>query len=216
MSRTEVARRLASLYELRSLRYYVRWKVAADPAYEAVLARVRDSSLPLLDFGCGVGLLPFFLREHGVTVPIVGVDFDERKIAVARIAARRYRGIDFLTSSSNDALPDGHNIVVLDVLHYLPLEERQSFLMRIAKAIPPEGMVVIREGIRDGSWRYRLTRAVDRFGRAIRWMRAARVEFMTREEILAPFAGFDVEVTPLWGRMPYNNYLFVMRRHAAA
>jgi hypothetical protein len=38
------------------------------------------------------------------------------------------------------------------------------------------------------------------------------LNYPTREELLAPFAGFDVDVRSLWGRTPFNNYFFVVTR----
>ena len=57
---------IAAKYPTRFLRSYVRSKLARDPMYEAVLAHVRDSAEPLLDVGCGVGVLEAFLRDRGV------------------------------------------------------------------------------------------------------------------------------------------------------
>ena len=212
---TDVANTLASLYPIRSLRMYVRWKVRSDPAYAAVLARIGAYRQPLLDLGCGVGLLAFFLREHGVGVPILGIDFDDRKIDLARKAAQRYRGIDFIRGDARDELPEGHNVVVLDILQYFSPSDQQRILTQVAKAVAPEGIVVIRSGLRDASWRYRITRAMDAFGRAIRWMRAESLTYPSRDEIVGAFDGFDVDVAPLWGGSPFNNYLFVFTRAAA-
>lgn len=212
MSRAAVAKRLASLYDRPALRAYVRWKVRADPAYDAVLRQLRGHDEPLIDLGCGVGLLPFYLREHGVQASIIGIDFDQRKVDVARRAATRYRDVDFIAGDARSSLPEGRSVVMLDLLHYLDAESRAQILANVARAVPPGGIVVIRQGVRDGSWRYRLTSAVDGLGRAIRWMKAEHLKYPTREEITAAFAGFAAEITPLWGRTPYNNYLFVFRR----
>lgn len=198
------------------MRSYVRWKVRADPAYDAVLRQVRGRDEPLLDLGCGIGLLAFYLREHGVQTPIVGIDFDRRKVDVARRAATRYRDLEFIAGDARSALPERHNVVMLDLLHYLDAESRARILANVARTVPPGGIVVIRQGVRDASWRYRFTSAVDAVGRAIRWMKAEHLLYPTREEITAAFAGFDAEITPLWGRTPYNNYLFVFRRAASS
>ena len=212
MNRKRVADRLAGLYELRSLQGYVRWKVRTDSAYAAVLDRLAGYEQPLLDLGCGVGLLPFFLRECGYTAPIIGIDFDERKIDVARNAARRYRQIDFIAADARAPLPENHNVVMLDVLQYLATSDQRAILDNVARAVPPGGIVIIRQGIRDVSWRHQATMIADAFGRAVRWMRAERLNFPSREEVTAPFAGFASEVVPLWGRTPFNNYLFVFTR----
>ncbi len=212
MTKHDVAERLASLYARRPLQGYVRWKVRSDPVYRAALDVLRDRTTPLLDLGCGVGLLPFFLREHGYAAPVVGIDFDERKLELARIAARAYRDVEFISGDARAPLPRNRDVVLLDILHYFDSDSRQQILKNVADAVAPHGVVVIRQVIHDGSWRARFTRFVDRAAHIFRWMKAERVELPTREELVRAFDGFDADVRPLWGRMPYNNYLFVFRK----
>lgn len=207
MSRADVARRLASLYDRRDLRTYVRWKLAADRVYAAVLEQLPDE--PLIDLGCGVGLLPFFLREHGFRAPITGIDFDARKIDIAQRAAANYRDVTFIAGDALRDLPPYPNVVMLDILHYLDDHAQQQLLENVARNAR---LVVIRQGIRNQSWRYRTTAFVDAIGRGVRWMKADSLNYPTRERILDAFDGFACEVKPLWGRMPYNNYLFVCRK----
>ena len=214
MSRNGIANRLSSLYDRRALREYARWKVRWDPAYAAVLQHLRGRHSSLLDLGCGVGLLAFYLREHGFTAPVIGVDFDERKVHAARKAAQRYRGIDFVTGDVQDPLPENHDVVMLDVLQYLDDRAQQQTLANIARAVPPGGIAVLRQGIRDRSFRYRLTLGVEILGRRSGWLKADDLNYPTRQSILAPFESFELEERPLWGRTPYNNYLFVFRRSA--
>ena len=212
MNELEISNRLASLYERRALQGYVRWKVRTDPAYAAALDALRDRVFSLVDLGCGVGLLAFYLREHGYIAPIIGIDFDGRKIDLARKAARRYRGIDFIEADARDPLPDNHNVVILDILHYFDPESQQKILTNAAKAVPRGGAVVLRQPIRDESWRYRMTKTVDGLARRFRWMKAEALNYPTREEVTRPFQGFQQEIRPLWGRMPYNTYFFVFTK----
>ncbi|HEX6083860.1 MAG TPA: class I SAM-dependent methyltransferase, partial [Thermoanaerobaculia bacterium] len=144
--------------------------------------------------------------------PVIGVDFDERKIALARVAAKRYREVDFITGDARDPLPDGHNVVILDILHYFDAQSQQQILTNAARAVPPGGAVIIRQPLRDASWRYRLTAAVDSLARTFKWMKAESLNYPTREELVAPFAGFTLDIRPLWGRMPYNTYFAVFTR----
>lgn len=209
MKTKEIADTLASLFERRSLQHYVRWKVRADPIYASVAERLRDRSRPVLDVGCGIGLLSYFLRESGVASPVLGIDFDERKIELARRAARDYSDLEFEVRDARTPFPGSRDVVILDILQYFPVADHATILTNAAKAAGEGGIVVIRTGIRDSSWSYRLTWLADLFGRAISWMRAESLTHPTREAVLAPFAAFDQEVIPLRGRTPFNNYLFV-------
>jgi SAM-dependent methyltransferase len=214
VTRKQIAKKLAALFETPSMRQYVYWKLRSDPAYAAALEHLHGRTTPMIDVGCGIGLLPFFLRENGYAAPITGIDFDLRKIELARRISTRYRDLQFITGDARDPFPTGlHDVVILDLLQYIDSESQQTILSNAAKC---GNVVVIRQGIRDQSWRYRVSTLGDAFGRAIRWMKAERLHLPTREEVIAPFEkDFEIEVRPMWGRTPYNNYLFVMRRRSA-
>lgn len=197
---------LAARYPSRFFRYYAASKLRSDPVYEAVDARLRDNGDPLLDLGCGIGILPLFLRERGFTAPIHGIDHDRRKVDAAR---RAVPDATFEAGDVRDFKCDGGTIVMLDLLHYFNDADRSSILHRAGATATT---VIIRECVRDASWRYRMTVAQERFARASRWMRAEQLHFTTREAIERHFAGFRAEVVPMWGRTPFNNYLFVFRR----
>lgn len=218
MTRTEVAKRISNLYDTRSLRTYVYWKLRTDPAYDAVHEKLRGhEAQSLLDIGCGLGPLAFSLRERGFNGPILGIDLDGRKIEAARKVADQYRGIAFIIGDARDPLPANHNAVLLDILQYLGRAERQELLQNVVRTIPPDGIAILRQGIRDDSWRHKVSKAVDALVRATPWMQGGPVRFPTIEEVSRPFAGaFDAEITPLWGGTPFNNYLFVFRRREVA
>lgn len=208
MTTDDVASRIAAPYPSRFLRAYVRAKVRIDPVYAAVFERIADSSDPLLDVGCGVGVLAAYLRTRGFAAPIRGIDHDERKVAVAR---RVVHDATFEVADARTAIAAGGTVVLLDLLHYFRSGDQSAILGAAANATT----VIIRDGVRDGSWRYRLTYAQETFARAVRWLRAERLHFLTREEIVQPFAKFQAEVVPLYGRTPFNNYLFVFRRSSS-
>lgn len=211
---TDVVRRVADQFPTRFLRGYARGKLRHDPVYQAVLDRLRDQPGPLLDIGCGIGLLEVYLRESGLQQPIIGFDHDAGKVAVARELAGRYHDIDLRVADIRGEVPSGMNVTALDVLHYFSDAEQERIVERIAAGVPEGGVAIVRDAIRDGSWRYRLTAVQEALSRAIRWLKAERLNFPTRQRIVAPFLhrGFTAEVVPLSGRTPFNNYLFVFRR----
>lgn len=209
--------RIARRYQSRWLQGYARGKLRSDPAFEAAFEAIRDTHLPVLDIGCGIGLFPLFLREKGFRELIVGIDLDEKKIAHAQRAASGEPGIHLLVQDAAATHEFVGNAVLLDVLHYIDRQQQLDLLERVAEQIAPGGVCVIRDTLRDGSWRFRATQLEELFMRAVSWMKSGVQHYPTLEEITAPFRrrGFAEEARPLWGRTPFNSYLFVFRRPRA-
>jgi SAM-dependent methyltransferase len=202
----DLAGQIAARYPTRFLRIYVRLKVRIDPVYAAVFDRVRGSDEALLDVGCGIGILALYLRARGFRAPIRGIDHDERKVAIARSVMP---DATFEVGDARTAIDGCGTAVLLDLLHYFRADEQSGILDAAAKMATT---VIIRDAIRDGSWRYFFTYAQEMFSRGVRWLRAERLHFPARDDVTGPFGSFDVEVVPLYGRTPFNNYLFVFRR----
>ena len=207
--------RISSLFARRWMRFYSRGKLRHDPAFPTAFERIGESSLPLLDIGCGVGLLAFYLRERGFAPEILGLDVDEGKIREGQIVAgRHYAGIT-LRAGDASALPEfSGNVAMLDVLHYLSVEAQRSALLEMARRVAPGGWCFVRTTPRDGSWRFRFTQIEECFAQAISWMTRPVAAFPTLAHIEAcfPAGEFDAEVRPLWGNTPFNSWLLAFRR----
>ncbi len=213
-----IAQRIAARFKRPWHRDYARNKLRFDPAYATVAALLGDNDVPLLDIGCGLGLLGFHLREHGYRAGYRGVDFDTAKIAEARrIAADLDDDLLFDDGDAN-ALPSfSGNVVLLDVLHYLPATQQQRLLREAAARVSPGAFLAIRNVLRERGWRFPATIVEEHFLYAIRWMRSPARHYPERAEIETPLlaAGLEVDVRPLWGRTPFNSFLIVARRKRA-
>jgi 2-polyprenyl-3-methyl-5-hydroxy-6-metoxy-1,4-benzoquinol methylase len=213
----EIARRIAARFRWPWQRDYVRAKLRFDPAYAAVADRIAASTTPVLDIGCGFGLLGFHLRECGFRGNYHGIDFDKRKIAEARrITHHCVIDLTFDDGEAN-ALPEfsGH-VVLLDVLHYLAAADQQDLLREAAARIAPGASLILRNVLRERSWRFHVTVWEERLAHALGWMRSAPRHFPERAELEIPLraAGLDIDVRPLWGSTPFNSYVIVARRQA--
>ena len=203
--------RIVRLYRDPLVRGYVRGKLRDDPVFPAAFELLRLKSLPVLDLGCGMGLLQFYLRERGYDAPLMGVDFDARKIRRAdRVGQRAYQDLTFTTGDAVSVVEFSGHVVMLDMLHYLDAARQAALLAQVAGQIPPGGYCLIRDSLRDDSWRFRATAFGEFFIRAITWQKTGAVHYPTVEETCAPFRarGFSCDVRPLWGRTPFNSYLF--------
>jgi len=213
-----IARRIAARFRRPWHRDYARNKLRFDPAYAMVATLLEHSDAPLLDVGCGLGLLGFHLREHGYHGSYRGVDFDAPKIAEARRIAGELDGdLVFDDGDANALPPFSGNVAMLDVLHYLRAAEQQHLLREAAARVAPGALLVVRNVLRERGWRFPATIVEEHFLYAIRWMRSPALHYPARSEIEAPLlaAGLDVDVRPLWGRTPFNSFVIVARRKAA-
>lgn len=197
--------------------YYVRGKLASDPLYPGVVAALRGSDAPILDLGCGIGLLAHALRADGQALRYAGVDFDAGKIAIANAAAQR-AGLPDVAFATCDLMRErpSHrgSVAVLDVLQYLPGEVQERVLADAVAMLEPGSRLVIRSGLHDTNARGRVTLAVDRLANGIGWMRSAPLRYPTRDwfERKLADAGLAAGFRPLHGRTPFNNWLIVATR----
>jgi len=196
---------------------YAKGKAAWDPAYPAVADILRDSARPLLDVGCGVGLLAAYLRESGCNQSILGIEPDAGKITSAcDLVASHYPDLDFRVGDARSLPHFSGDVVLLDVLHYMKPAEQRSVMESVAARIAPGGCALIRTTFRDSSWRYFATMIEEGFVRASGWIRGGHCHFPTRQEVGAAFQSpaLSVSVRPMWGKTPFNSHLIEIRSGA--
>ena len=197
--------------------YYSRAKLGSDPLYPGVSAALRGTRAPLLDLGCGLGLLAHTLLADSIRLPYRGVDSDAAKIRRATRAAARV-GLDhavFETVDLAQTVPEHRgSVVILDVLQFIPYPAQARAIDAMVAMLTPGARLVIRTGLDDGTHRARITLAVDLFSRALGWMNAMPRYYPNGEALRARLreAGLEVEFTPLFGRTPFNNWRIVAAR----
>ncbi|MDG2525904.1 methyltransferase [Stenotrophomonas sp. HITSZ_GD] len=207
------ARRWGNRYDY----HYVQAKLRSDPLYPGVIAILRDTPWPVLDLGCGLGLLAHALRAARHAPAYLGVDIDTAKLARAERAAgvAALRQVAFAPLDLTGQLPPhAGSVALLDVLQYLPAKRQQALLANAAARLAAGAPLVIRTPLAGDHSRGRLTRIADRLGHLSGWMRTAPRDYPSREGLLAALSslGLRGECTPLYGTTPFNNWLVVARR----
>lgn len=213
----ECLEKIASLCKPRWDRSYTRSKLRSDPVYGAVMREIAGSTLPLLDIGCGIGLLSHYLRACDHSVPVTGFDYDHRKITAARSMAA-LAGHEQLSFTAGDARTDmpefqGH-VVILDILQFFTEPEQDALLTAAAQRVAPGAKLIIRSGLRDDSWRFRITVLGDYLAKICLWMKAGPTCYPDAPQFqrVLEAAGLRVRIEPMWGGTPFNNFLIVGER----
>lgn len=207
-------RHIARRYGGRWLQGYAHGKLRSDPAYAAVAAAIAARPAPVLDVGCGIGLLAQYLPACGCRVPYLGVDIDERKIRSARLALPDLPDSRFECRGCESLAPWQGHVVMLDVLHYLEAAVQSELLIAAAARVAPGAALIIRTVLSDRSWRFAATRIEEFIIRHSRWIPGGARHYPSRDGLRAALAGsgLDVRITPLYGRTPFNSYLVMARR----
>ena len=222
-SATRIARAFLPLrwYGSRWHYYYAKAKLGSDPLYPGVVDALRGSVAPLLDLGCGIGLLAHALRASGLDLPYRGVDNDTGKIAQALHGARNagLRDATFEVVDLAAGLPIHRgSVAILDVLQFVPPQAQDAILDAAIAMLVPGAKLVIRTGLDDGNQRARITRGIDAFSRMLGWMNSGPKRYPDADALRAKFdaAGLQSEFTPLYGNTPFNNWRVVATKPTAS
>ncbi|MDV0437944.1 methyltransferase [Xanthomonas sacchari] len=194
--------------------YYTRTKLRTDPLYPGVLAALRGTDAPVLDLGCGLGLLAHALRADGQRQRYHGVDIDAAKIRRAgAIAARNaLQDTHFAVVDLGQSWPEHHgSVAILDVLQYLDRDMQSNLIRSVARMLTPGAKLVIRSGLGDASGRGRTSRITDVLAHLAGWMQELPKAYPTRDSLQAQLdaAGLRASFAPLYGNTPFNNWLIV-------
>lgn len=197
--------------------YYSQAKLGSDPLYPGVLQALRGSGAPLLDLGCGLGLLAHALRFDGQAMAYRGVDNDAAKIARAQkvadrsgLADTRFEVIDLAKG------PPAHrgSVAILDVLQYLDAGAQRALIGEVIGMLVPGARLVIRTALGDASRRGQTSRVTDRLANLIGWMQSRPKCYPDADAMRARLveAGLKTTFSPLYGNTPFNNWLIVAEK----
>lgn len=213
-----VRKRISRHYQTKKHQHFAKTKLRKDSSYNAVFNTLKEyRSFPLLDIGCGIGILEFYLRERGLDFPITAVDHDVEQIkAAGTIAEVGYENLRFELGHVEVDLPDVHgNVALLDTLQYFSDGILEDLLRKAAGLVAPGAVLIIRSsGLRDISFRPGISKPVNPVGHLVSWIKPAACEYPTEQflnEILQP-EGLQGQTQVLWHNNTFNCYLMVFRR----
>lgn len=173
----------------------------------------------VVDLGCGLGLFANLLAEAAPNRRVLGIDIDERKIAVARATIDGRESIRFAVGDIvHEPPPKCDAVTIVDVLYLLSPADQEAVLRHAAAALAENAPLVVKAQERAFSPRFALTYAQELVTTALGVTRtsARRFHFLSRSEATLMFgrAGFLVDVIDM-PRRPYTDVLYLARKAPA-
>ncbi|MGM0552079.1 MAG: 1-acyl-sn-glycerol-3-phosphate acyltransferase, partial [Bacteroidota bacterium] len=205
------------LYKGPVLEWYARIKTKLEKNYHFFHNRLPAEGT-IVDIGCGYGFLSYMLYFTNNNRNILGIDYDEEKIAVARNIPDRNKNVTFLcTDIISQQLPEAEAFVLNDVLHYMPREDQQRVLDRCLRQLKPGGICIIREANAKLKKRHIGTRTTEFFStRFLGFNKTAdeskALYFPTDEDIFAVTRNHLVEVKVLDNSKHTSNVVYLITK----
>lgn len=193
-------------------RIYVAAKLSTDPLTR-LLAGLPGDFGRVLDAAAGRGQFGLFLWELGRATELFGFDSDARKVAIAERAAAgsaRFETLDLLDLPEREV----DTLLLVDVLHYLTLQEQDELLGRAARCVT-RGRIVIRELDAGNAARSAITRGFEWIAKVSGYNRGrAGRHYRPAREIVAQLtsAGLSCELFGASEGTPFANVLIVAAR----
>jgi uncharacterized protein (DUF2062 family)/trans-aconitate methyltransferase len=208
---------------------FVRGKLRHDPLYFWLL---RSGLLPsrgrLLDLGCGRGILLSLLVAAGEQAargdyppgweppPRPELHGIEGRPKIAQVARQALGELATVESADlrSASLPTASSVVLFDVLHYLAPGEQEDLLRRVAAALEPGGLLLVREADAAAGWRFHAVRFAERLSALRRalfrrgpWPQRFHYRSASAWDHLLVRLGFTVERERMGMGTPYGNVL---------
>ncbi len=209
----DLIRRVSERYTAVSARMYARGKLGSDPIAAQLVALGRHKNLgEVVDVGCGRGQMAILLLEAGVATRVTGTDWDEGKLADAKLAAKDLPAAFEKADVREFQPPACDTLLLVDVLHYLTDKQQLDVLERCMQSA--RKCLVIRELDPDRGWRSATTKVQEAVTTFFGYNVGERVRVLPIASFTEPLerAGFTVRVEPSWGSTPFSNVAVIATR----
>ncbi|MDR7129147.1 1-acyl-sn-glycerol-3-phosphate acyltransferase [Algoriphagus sp. 4150] len=162
------------LYKGPILEWYFKIKYRHEKHnFELIHQELIDKS-KIYDLGCGNGFLSYFLKLKNPERSIIGIDYDENKIAIAENCYLNDGTMEFISADISEIdLAPAEAIILMDVLHYLNTEKKNRVLDQCLKSLTNDGILIIKDGLLNDSEKHKWTVNSEKW--STKWMRFNKV-----------------------------------------
>jgi 1-acyl-sn-glycerol-3-phosphate acyltransferase len=197
------------------LEWYVRVKWMMERKNFDFYNRLIGDRKRIVDVGCGYGYLSVFLHYFDLSRQIIGMDYDEDKVAVADNCVKKSDNLSFQTADIREwDMPEADVYFFNDVIHYLRPEEQLELLQKVNTKLGENGIIIIRDGIIEFRDRLKNTKLTETL--STKWFNFNKttndLSFLSAKEIeqFAKENGFGFELIEHSSKT--SNVLMILKR----
>ncbi|MCV9387194.1 1-acyl-sn-glycerol-3-phosphate acyltransferase [Reichenbachiella ulvae] len=196
--------------------FRVKWKFEKKN-YENYHQLIGTGSKKIYDLGCGYGYLSYFLWLRNEDREIIGLDYDEEKVALAANSYLKNDQINFISGKAEELeIKDADAIVLADVLHYLNPEKQLQLLSNCHQGLKENGLILIRDGVLDQEDKHEWTKKSEKWStQLIKFNKTdGDLHFISQEtiETWAKDYGYELSIDPQSDKS--SNMLFILNKTA--
>ena len=203
------------IYKGPILEWYVRIKMRFEAKnFENYDKQIGDRR-NIVDFGCGLGYLGYYLHYRNDQRVILGVDYDEEKIAIAAHGYDKKENLNFMAQDIRAVELENPDVVFFnDVLHYLTREEQFKVLNDTVGRLADNGIIFIRDGITDMAERHALTSKTEKYStKIVNFNKTTnQLSFFSSEDIFKFAEENKLECQMIEQSKKTSNVLFILQK----
>lgn len=203
---SEEARELLALYRRAPLTRRIELKLRLRICPFEIVADHLPLAGHILDLGCGYGLLSHLLAMRSPERQVLGLDISAERVATSHDAGLGIANVAFRQADVTlieFGRPDG--IVMNDLLHHIPHMHQIPLLAKCYEALPPDGVLIIKDVDKSVLWKYIWNYAHD-------FLKNRNLPFYCLDSpilsALLKLVGFEVEITHLDDGYAYPHVLY--------
>lgn len=202
------------LYKGPVLEWYLKVKWNLEEKNYAYYDSLIEDRKNILDLGCGYGFLDYYLLFRNKERNILGMDYDEDKIIVAQHNFDKTENLNFIQGDLRKLKIKSKQdvILVMDVLHYFNAEDQRKVLVECIQNLNTDGIIFIRDGIKDLAERHANTKVTEFISSNIGFNKVSEDFCFFEKKFIEDLAAeFNLTVEMQEHSEKTSNVLFILR-----
>jgi len=149
------------IYKGPILEWYIRTKLRLESNYNYINNLIPRKAR-ITDIGCGYGYISYLLLFISEERHILGIDYDENKIKTAQNCFSKNNNINFECADvSKYSLDESDVFLLIDVLHYLPVDKQRKILVNCINNLAEGGLIIVKDADNSLHRKHKITKLTE-------------------------------------------------------